>query len=318
MARFRVQHVHRDERGPAAQWGTVRQHVEPQFRRAPGKRRADAPGEPDHGRGGGAGGAFCGCEEDDVGREERKREKKSGKVRKRYHRGTEDTETHRGEEKAVQAFRKHTGLVVPLDRVNVDTDQMVPKQFLTWVTRQGYGRVLFYDWRYLDGERPNPAFVLNLPRYRGASALLARANFGCGSSREHAPWAVLDYGIRAIIAPSFADIFYNNCFKNGILPVSLSEAQVDDLFRRTEAQPGYQLSVNLEEQTVRDAGGLEIRFDLDPFRRDVLLKGLDDIGVSLLHENEIASYEARVHPAARLAEDSTLDMLLPTGATTKK
>jgi len=218
----------------------------------------------------------------------------------------------------VQAFRKHTGLVVPLDRVNVDTDQMVPKQFLTWVTRQGYGRVLFYDWRYLDGERPNPEFVLNLPRYRGASVLLARANFGCGSSREHAPWAVLDYGIRAIIAPSFADIFYNNCFKNGILPVSLSEAQVDDLFRRTEAQPGYQLSVNLEEQTVRDAGGLEIRFDLDPFRRDVLLKGLDDIGVSLLHENEIASYEARVHPAARLAEDSTLDMLLPTGATTKK
>ncbi|HKM89482.1 MAG TPA: 3-isopropylmalate dehydratase small subunit [Candidatus Acidoferrales bacterium] len=218
----------------------------------------------------------------------------------------------------MQAFRKHTGLVVPLDRVNVDTDQMVPKQFLTWVTRQGYGRVLFYDWRYLDGERPNPEFVLNLPRYRGASVLLARANFGCGSSREHAPWAVLDYGIRAIIAPSFADIFYNNCFKNGILPVSLSEAQVDDLFRRTEAQPGYQLSVNLEEQTVRDAGGLEIRFDLDPFRRDVLLKGLDDIGVSLLHENEIASYEARVHPAARLAEDSTLDMLLPTGATTKK
>jgi len=135
----------------------------------------------------------------------------------------------------VQAFRKHAGLVVPLDRVNVDTDQMVPKQFLTWVTRQGYGRVLFYDWRYLDGERPNPDFVLNLPRYRGASILLARANFGCGSSREHAPWAVLDYGIRTIIAPSFADIFYNNCFKNGLLPVTLSEAQVDDLFRRTEA-----------------------------------------------------------------------------------
>ncbi len=207
---------------------------------------------------------------------------------------------------------------MPLDRVNVDTDQMVPKQFLTWVTRQGYGRVLFYDWRYLDGERPNPDFVLTLARYRGASILLARANFGCGSSREHAPWAVLDYGIRVIIAPSFADIFYNNCFKNGLLPVTLSEAQVDDLFRRTEAQPGYQLSVDLEMKTVRDAAGLEIRFDLDPFRRDVLLKGLDDIGVSLLHEKEIASYEARVHPAARLAEDSTVDVLIPTEAATRK
>ena len=208
--------------------------------------------------------------------------------------------------------------MVPLDRVNVDTDQMVPKQFLTWVTRQGYGRVLFYDWRYLDGERPNPDFVLNLPRYRGASILLARANFGCGSSREHAPWAVLDYGIRTIIAPSFADIFYNNCFKNGLLPVTLSEAQVDDLFRRTEAQPGYQLSVDLEEKTVRDSAGLDIRFDLDPFRRDVLLEGLDDIGVSLLHEKEIASYEARVHPAARLAEDAALDVLIPTEAHSKK
>jgi len=171
----------------------------------------------------------------------------------------------------MQPFRKHTGLVVPLDRVNVDTDQMVPKQFLTWVTREGYGRVLFYDWRYFDGERPNPEFVLNFARYKGASILLARANFGCGSSREHAPWAVLDYGIRAIIAPSFADIFYNNCFKNGILPVTLTEEQVDDLFRRTEAQPGYQLSVDLEEKTIRDAAGLEIRFELDPFRRDVLL-----------------------------------------------
>ncbi|HKO03253.1 MAG TPA: 3-isopropylmalate dehydratase small subunit [Candidatus Acidoferrales bacterium] len=210
----------------------------------------------------------------------------------------------------MKPFRKHTGLVVPLDRVNVDTDQMVPKQFLTWVTREGYGRVLFYDWRYLDGERPNPEFVLNLPRYRGASVLLARANFGCGSSREHAPWAVLDYGIRTIIAPSFADIFYSNCFKNGILPVTLSEAQVDDLFRRTEAHPGYELSVDLEEKTVRGAAGLEIRFDLDPFRREVLLQGLDDIGVSLLREKEIASYEERVRPFARLAEDATVDVLI--------
>jgi len=207
----------------------------------------------------------------------------------------------------MQPFRKHTGLVVPLDRVNVDTDQMVPKQFLTWVTREGYGRVLFYDWRYLEDEKPNPEFVLNLPRYRGASVLLARANFGCGSSREHAPWAVLDYGIRTIIAPSFADIFYNNCFKNGILPVTLSEPQVDDLFRRTEKQPGYQLSVDLEANTIRDGSGLEIRFTLDPFRREVLLKGLDDIGVSLLHEKEIAAYEARVHPAAALAADASLD-----------
>jgi 3-isopropylmalate/(R)-2-methylmalate dehydratase small subunit len=207
----------------------------------------------------------------------------------------------------MKPFRTHTGLVVPLDRVNVDTDQMVPKQFLTWTTREGYGRVLFYDWRYLEGERPNPEFVLNLPRYQGASVLLARANFGCGSSREHAPWAVMDYGIRAIVAPSFADIFYNNCFKNGILPVTLSEQQVDELFRQTETTPGYQLTVDLEEKWVKDASGLEFKFDLDPFRREVLLEGLDDIGVSLLHETEITDYESRVHPAARLAEGERVD-----------
>ncbi len=207
----------------------------------------------------------------------------------------------------MQAYRTHTGLVVPLDRVNVDTDQMVPKQFLTWTTREGYGRVLFYDWRYLEGEKPNPEFVLNLPRYRGASVLLARANFGCGSSREHAPWALLDYGIRVIIAPSFADIFYNNCFKNGILPVTLSEDLVDILFRRTEEQPGYQLKVNLQMGRIKHAGDLVIPFTLDPFRRKVLLMGLDDIGVSLLHEREIAAYEARVHPAAPLAADANLE-----------
>jgi len=208
----------------------------------------------------------------------------------------------------MKAFRVHTGLVVPLDRVNVDTDQMVPKQFLVWTTREGYGRVLFYDWRYLPGEKPNPEFVMNLPKYRGASVLVARANFGCGSSREHAPWALLDYGIRAIIAPSFADIFYNNCFKNGILPLTLGEAQVDELFLRTETQTGYKVCVNLEDKTVRDTSGLEFRFDLDPFRRDVLLQGLDDIGVSLLHEGEIAGYEARVHPSAQLAEGVTVDL----------
>jgi 3-isopropylmalate/(R)-2-methylmalate dehydratase small subunit len=207
----------------------------------------------------------------------------------------------------MKPFRTHTGLVVPLDRVNVDTDQMVPKQFLTWTTREGYGRVLFYDWRYLEGEKPNPEFVLNLPRYRGASVLLARANFGCGSSREHAPWALLNYGIRAIIAPSFADIFYNNCFKNGILPITLSEELVDVLFRRTEEQPGYQLTVNLQSERIKHAGDLVIPFTLDPFRRKVLLMGLDDIGVSLLHEKEIAAYEARMHPGASLAPDARLD-----------
>ena len=140
----------------------------------------------------------------------------------------------------MQPFTTHTGLVAPLDRFNVDTDQMVPKQFLKLLTRQGFGRVLFYDWRYLPGEKPNPDFVLNLPRYRGASILLARANFGCGSSREHAPWALLDYGFRVVIAPSFADIFHNNCLKNGILTITLPEAQIDELFRRAECRSRMQ------------------------------------------------------------------------------
>src|SRR6202521_2017312 len=156
----------------------------------------------------------------------------------------------------MEPFIKHSGLVAPLDRVSVDTDQMVPKQFLKLLTRQGYGRVLFYDWRYLPGEKPNPDFVLNSPRYQGASILLARANFGCGSSREHAPWALLDYGFRVIIAPSFADIFYNNCFKNGMLPVRLPEEQVDQLFDRAAANHGYGLTVDLERQWVTDEMGL--------------------------------------------------------------
>ncbi len=197
-------------------------------------------------------------------------------------------------------FSKHTGLVAPLDRVNVDTDQMVPKQFLKWLTREGYGRVLFYDWRYLEDEKPNPDFVLNQPRYQGASILLTRANFGCGSSREHAPWAVLDYGLRVIIAPSYADIFYNNCFKNGILPVTLSEAQVDDLFKRTEKTGGYRLTVDLEKQTITDGASLQLSFKLDPFRREYLLKGLDDIGLTLRFEDKIASYEKEHKPAAIL------------------
>ena len=195
----------------------------------------------------------------------------------------------------MQPFIKHTGLVAPLDRVNVDTDQMVPKQFLKWVTREGYGRVLFYDWRYKDGDVPNPDFVLNRPRYKGASVLLARANFGCGSSREHAPWGILDYGFHAIIAPSFADIFYNNCFKNGILPVTLADAQVDDLFRKTEQTEGYRVTVNLETQTVTDGTGLKIPFQVDPFRRDCLLNGWDDIGLTLRFEDRITAYE-RTHP----------------------
>jgi len=191
----------------------------------------------------------------------------------------------------MQPFVKHTGLVAPMDRVNVDTDQMVPKQFLKLQTREGYGRVLFYDWRYLPGEKPNPEFPLNFPRYRGASVLLARANFGCGSSREHAPWAILDYGFRSIIAPSYADIFYNNCFKNGILPVQLSDVQVDDLFKRAEKQEGYRLTVDLENQLVTDDAGLRIPFEIDAFRKKCLLKGLDDIGLTLEHEPDISAYE---------------------------
>lgn len=191
----------------------------------------------------------------------------------------------------MQKFAKHTGLVLPFDRVNVDTDQMVPKQFLKALTREGFGRTLFYDWRYLAGEKPNPEFVLNWPRYKGASILLARANFGCGSSREHAPWAILDYGIRAIIAPSYADIFYNNCFKNGILPVTLPDAQMDELFERTEENEGYQLTVDLEGLTVTDAAGLRLVFQVDPFRRECLLNGWDDIGLTLRNENLIDAYE---------------------------
>jgi len=196
----------------------------------------------------------------------------------------------------VQPFITHSGLVAPMNRVNVDTDQMVPKQFLKALTRQGFGRTLFYDWRYLSGEKPNPEFVLNFPRYKGASVLLARANFGCGSSREHAPWAIGDYGFRVILAPSYADIFYNNCFKNGILPAELTEAQIEELFQRTEKEEGYQLTVDLPTQTVKDNHGLEYKFEIAPARKEVLLKGLDDIGTSLLHADSIDTYE-KAHAA---------------------
>ena len=196
----------------------------------------------------------------------------------------------------MQPFSTHRGKVMPLDRVNVDTDQMVPKQFLKALTREGFGRILFYDWRYLPGEKPNPQFVLNFPRYQGASVLLTRANFGCGSSREHAPWGVKDYGFRVILAPSYADIFYNNCFKNGILPAALTEEQIEELFQRTEKEENYSLTIDLPNQSVTDNHGLKYNFDINPSRKEVLLKGLDDIGTSLQHENKISAYE-KTHPA---------------------
>jgi 3-isopropylmalate/(R)-2-methylmalate dehydratase small subunit len=191
----------------------------------------------------------------------------------------------------MQPFTKHTGLVAALDRANVDTDQIIPKQFLKRIERTGFGQFLFYDWRYLeDGKTPNPDFELNRPELKGASILITQRNFGCGSSREHAPWALEDYGFRVVIAPTFADIFYNNCFKNGMLPIRLSEEQVADLFRRA-ATPGYKLTVDLENQTIKDDTGLNLTFEVDNFRRHCLLNGLDDIGLTLAHEDKITAYE---------------------------
>ncbi len=193
----------------------------------------------------------------------------------------------------MNSFSSHTGLVATLDRLNVDTDQIIPKQFLKRIERTGFGQFLFYDWRFNADGSVKPEFELNQPRFRGATILLARANFGCGSSREHAPWALLDYGFRSIVAPSFADIFYNNCFKNGMLPVVLSEVQVEELFERAAGNPGYQLTVDLQRQWVTDDGGLRFSFEVDPFRRECLLKGLDDIGLTLQHEDKIREHEAR-------------------------
>ncbi|GAB4132361.1 3-isopropylmalate dehydratase small subunit [Thermopirellula anaerolimosa] len=191
----------------------------------------------------------------------------------------------------MQPFVKHTGLVVPLDRSDVDTDQIIPKQFLKRIERTGFGQFLFFDWRYLEDGSPNPEFILNHPRYRGATVLLARRNFGCGSSREHAPWALADYGFRAIIAPSFADIFYNNSLKNGLLPVRLPEDAVDELFRRAQGTEGYRLTVDLEQLLVTDDRGFRVPFEIDAFRRECLLRGLDDIGLTLAHEDKITAYE---------------------------
>jgi len=193
----------------------------------------------------------------------------------------------------MQPFRVHTGLAAPLDRANVDTDQIIPKQFLKRIERTGYGQFLFYDWRFTPAGDPNRDFVLNQPRYEGASILIAGRNFGCGSSREHAPWALGDYGFRAVIAPSFADIFSNNCLKNGLLPVVLSEKEVDELIHRAASDPGYRLTVDLERCAVSDAHGFQASFAIDDFRRHCLLEGLDDIGLSLQHDAEIAAYEAQ-------------------------
>jgi len=203
----------------------------------------------------------------------------------------------------MQPFRVHTGLVAPLDRANVDTDAIIPKQFLKSIKRSGFGPNLFDEWRYLDrGEpgmehahrKPNPNFVLNDPRYKGASILLARRNFGCGSSREHAPWALHDFGFRALIAPSYADIFNNNCYKNGLLPIVLPESQVDRLFADTFAFPGFKLTVDLERQVVSTAdGALAFAFDVEPFRKHCLLNGLDDIGLTLQHAEAIRAFETK-------------------------
>ncbi len=193
----------------------------------------------------------------------------------------------------MEAFTTLTGVAAPLDRPNVDTDQIIPKQFLKRIERTGFGQFLFFDWRYQgDGKTPDPAFELNAPQYQGATILVAGKNFGCGSSREHAPWALNQYGFRAIIAPSYADIFYNNCFKNGMLPLTLPEETVNDLLARAKS-PGYTLTVDLESQTVSDAQGFSTRFDVDPFRRHLLLNGLDDIGLTLQHESDIAAYESK-------------------------
>jgi len=203
----------------------------------------------------------------------------------------------------MQPFRVHTGIVAPLDRAKVDTDAIIPKQFLKSIKRSGYGPNLFDAWRYLDHGEPgmdnarrprNPDFVLNQPRYEGASILVARRNFGCGSSREHAPWALGDYGFRAVIAPSFGDIFFNNCFKNGLLPIVLPESQVDCIFADVAAFPGFKLTIDLEKQVVGTTdGSVAFPFEVDAFKRHCLLNGLDDIGLTLQHADDIRAYEAR-------------------------
>jgi 3-isopropylmalate/(R)-2-methylmalate dehydratase small subunit len=199
----------------------------------------------------------------------------------------------------MEPFKKHTGRVAPLDRVNVDTDQIIPKQVLKRIERTGFEDCLFFDWRFLPDGKPNPEFILNAPAYQGASVLVAGRNFGCGSSREHAPWALMDYGFRVIIAPTMADIFRNNCFQNGLLPLALDEAAVSQIMARALKGTGYRLTVDLEQLTVSDAEGLAVPFEIDPFRRYCLLNGLDDIGLTLQNADKIAAFEKKLTPSAR-------------------
>jgi 3-isopropylmalate/(R)-2-methylmalate dehydratase small subunit len=216
----------------------------------------------------------------------------------------------------MKSFTQHTGIVAPMDRENVDTDAIIPKQFLKSIRKTGFGENLFDEWRYLDAgypgqdpnsRRPNPDFVLNQPRYQGASVLLARKNFGCGSSREHAPWALDQYGFRAIIAPSYADIFFNNSFKNGLLPIVLSETQVDQLFNEALAFVGYQLTIDLERQVIIKPQGDAIAFEVEAFRKYCLINGLDDIGLTLRHADKIRAFESQ-----RLAQKPWLARTLQT------
>ena len=193
----------------------------------------------------------------------------------------------------MEAFKKHTGLVAPVDRVNVDTDAIIPKQFLKRIERTGFGQFLFYEWRFKENGEPNPEFALNQDRYQGASVLIARANFGCGSSREHAPWAILDYGFKVVIAPSFADIFYNNCFKNGILPIKLPQETIDRLMEDAKNGANATFTIDLANQEITRPDGGKVRFDIDPFRKHCLLNGLDDIGLTLEKRDVIDAFEAK-------------------------
>ena len=193
----------------------------------------------------------------------------------------------------MEPFVKLKGIVTLLDLPNVDTDQIIPKQFLKRIERTGFGQFLFYDWRFSDGIQLNPDFEMNHDRYRGAKILVTRANFGCGSSREHAPWALEDYGFRSIIAPSFADIFYNNCFKNGMLPIQLREEQVEQILERVRRTPGYELAIDLTDQTIKSDDGFQLQFEIDGFRRHCLLNGLDDIGLTMQYEGKIREFERR-------------------------
>jgi len=191
----------------------------------------------------------------------------------------------------MEPFKTLTGIVAPLEALNVDTDQIIPKQFLKRIERTGYGPFLFFDWRYDKDGNPDPDFEMNAPRYQGASILLTKDNFGCGSSREHAPWALHDYGIRCILAPSFADIFFNNCFNNGMLPIVLPSEVIEELFREVRATEGYKLTVDLPSQKIVTPSGREIPFDVDPFKKECLLNGWDQIGLTLRHEDKIAAFE---------------------------